>query len=46
MLSLNFFGAVATLEDLRLLLEISAATRGAMVSSIASLSPAESSKLV
>jgi NAD(P)-dependent dehydrogenase (short-subunit alcohol dehydrogenase family) len=41
MLSLNFFGAVATLEGLRLILETSAAPRAVMVSSIASLSPAD-----
>jgi NAD(P)-dependent dehydrogenase (short-subunit alcohol dehydrogenase family) len=41
MLSLNFFGAVATLEGLRPLLESSPAPRAAMVSSIASLSPAD-----
>jgi NAD(P)-dependent dehydrogenase (short-subunit alcohol dehydrogenase family) len=39
MLSLNFFGAVATLEGLRPLLKTSPAPRAAMVSSIASLSP-------
>jgi NAD(P)-dependent dehydrogenase (short-subunit alcohol dehydrogenase family) len=39
MLSLNFFGAVATLEGLRPLLKNSAAPRAVMVSSIASLSP-------
>jgi NAD(P)-dependent dehydrogenase (short-subunit alcohol dehydrogenase family) len=38
MLSLNFFGAVATLEGLRPLLETSPAPRAVMVSSIASLS--------
>jgi NAD(P)-dependent dehydrogenase (short-subunit alcohol dehydrogenase family) len=37
MLSLNFFGAVATLEGLRPLLEASPAPRAVMVSSIASL---------
>src|SRR6202035_1237820 len=41
MLSLNFFGAVATLEGLRPLLETSPAPRAGMVSSIASLSPAD-----
>ena len=40
MLSLNFFGAVATLEGLRPLLQASPAPRAVMVSSIASLSPA------
>ena len=39
MLSLNFFGAVATLEGLRPLLEPSPAPRAVMVSSIASMSP-------
>ena len=39
MLSLNFFGAVATLEGLRPLLEASAAPRAVMVSSIGSLAP-------
>jgi NAD(P)-dependent dehydrogenase (short-subunit alcohol dehydrogenase family) len=39
MLSLNFFGAVATLEGLRPLLKTSPAPRAVMVSSIASLSP-------
>jgi NAD(P)-dependent dehydrogenase (short-subunit alcohol dehydrogenase family) len=38
-LSLNFFGAVATLEGLRPLLEASAAPRAVAVSSIASLKP-------
>ena len=38
MLSLNFFGAVATLEGLRPLLKTSPAPRAVMVSSIASLS--------
>ena len=38
-LSLNFFGAVATLEGLRSLLESSAAPRAVAVSSIASLRP-------
>jgi NAD(P)-dependent dehydrogenase (short-subunit alcohol dehydrogenase family) len=38
-LALNFFGAVATLEGLRPLLQSSAAPRAVMVSSIASLSP-------
>ncbi len=38
-LSLNFFGAVATLEGLRPLLEAGPAPRAVMVSSIASLSP-------
>jgi NAD(P)-dependent dehydrogenase (short-subunit alcohol dehydrogenase family) len=41
MLSLNFFGAVATLEGLRPLLKNSPAPRAVMVSSIASLSPAD-----
>jgi NAD(P)-dependent dehydrogenase (short-subunit alcohol dehydrogenase family) len=40
MLSLNFFGAVATLERLRPLLKTSPAPRTAMVSSIASIGPA------
>jgi NAD(P)-dependent dehydrogenase (short-subunit alcohol dehydrogenase family) len=40
-LSLNFFGAVATLEDLRPLLKASAAPRALAVSSIASLSPGD-----
>src|SRR3984957_945153 len=39
MLALNFFGAVATLNGLRPLLEASSAPRAVMVSSIASLSP-------
>jgi NAD(P)-dependent dehydrogenase (short-subunit alcohol dehydrogenase family) len=39
MLSLNFFGAVATLEGLRPLLEGSPAPRAVMVSSIGSLAP-------
>src|ERR1700735_3259940 len=39
MLSLNFFGAVATLEGLRPLLASSLAPRAVMVSSISSLSP-------
>jgi NAD(P)-dependent dehydrogenase (short-subunit alcohol dehydrogenase family) len=39
MLSLNFFGAVATLEGLRPLLEASPAPRAVMVSSIGSLAP-------
>ncbi len=39
MLSVNFFGAVATLEGLRPLLETSPAPRAVMVSSIASMSP-------
>src|ERR1700722_18311659 len=39
MLSLNFFGAVATLEGLRPLLETSRAPRAVMVSSISSLGP-------
>ena len=38
-LALNFFGAVATLEGLRPLLEASAAPRAVAVSSIASLRP-------
>src|SRR5206468_6251150 len=41
-LSLNFFGAVATLEGLRPLLETSPAPRAVAVSSIASLRPAPS----
>src|SRR6266481_6103726 len=41
LLSLNFFGAVATLEGLRPLLTTSAAPRAVMVSSIASMSPAD-----
>jgi NAD(P)-dependent dehydrogenase (short-subunit alcohol dehydrogenase family) len=41
MLALNFFGAVATLEGLRALLKNSLAPRAVMVSSIASLSPAD-----
>lgn len=40
-LALNFFGAVATLEGLRPLLKSSPAPRAVMVSSIASLSPAD-----
>jgi NAD(P)-dependent dehydrogenase (short-subunit alcohol dehydrogenase family) len=40
MLSLNFFGAVATLEGLRPLLEASPAPRAVMVSSVASIGPA------
>src|SRR5438132_580993 len=40
-LSLNFFGAVATLEGLRPLLEASPAPRAVAVSSIASLSPTD-----
>jgi NAD(P)-dependent dehydrogenase (short-subunit alcohol dehydrogenase family) len=39
MLALNFFGAVATLEGLRPMLEASPAPRAVMVSSIASLGP-------
>jgi len=39
MLAVNFFGAVATLEGLRALLENSPAPRAVIVSSIASLSP-------
>jgi NAD(P)-dependent dehydrogenase (short-subunit alcohol dehydrogenase family) len=39
MLSLNFFGAVATLEGLRPLLKTSPAPRAVMVSSVASMSP-------
>jgi NAD(P)-dependent dehydrogenase (short-subunit alcohol dehydrogenase family) len=39
MLSLNFFGAVATLEGLRPLLEASPAPRAVLVSSIASMGP-------
>jgi NAD(P)-dependent dehydrogenase (short-subunit alcohol dehydrogenase family) len=41
MLSLNFFGAVATLEGLRPLLERSPAPRAVAVSSIASMGPAD-----
>jgi NAD(P)-dependent dehydrogenase (short-subunit alcohol dehydrogenase family) len=41
MLALNFFGTVATLESLRLLLKDSQTPRAVMVSSIASLSPAD-----
>jgi NAD(P)-dependent dehydrogenase (short-subunit alcohol dehydrogenase family) len=41
MLSLNFFGTVATLEGLRPLLNASPAPRAVMVSSIASLGPTE-----
>lgn len=41
MLSLNFFGAVATLEGLRPLLKSSPAPRAVMVSSIASMRPAD-----
>ena len=41
MLSLNFFGAVATLERLRPLLQTSPAPRAVVVSSIASLGPTE-----
>lgn len=41
MLSLNFFGTVATLEGLRPLLRTSPAPRAVMVSSIASLSPSD-----
>jgi len=41
MLSLNFFGAVATLEGLRPLLETSPAPRAVVVSSIASFSQAD-----
>ena len=40
-LALNFFGAVATLEGLRPLLDASAAPRAVMVSSIASLRPSD-----
>jgi len=40
MLSLNFFGAVATLEGLRPLLNASPAPRAVMVSSVASIGPA------
>jgi NAD(P)-dependent dehydrogenase (short-subunit alcohol dehydrogenase family) len=40
MLSLNFFGAVATLEGLRPLLKASPAPRAVMVSSIAAIGPA------
>ena len=39
MLSLNFFGAVATLEGLRPLLKASPAPRAVMVSSVASFGP-------
>jgi NAD(P)-dependent dehydrogenase (short-subunit alcohol dehydrogenase family) len=41
LLAVNFFGAVATLEGLRPLLKASRAPRAVMVSSIASLSPAD-----
>jgi len=41
MLALNFFGTVATLERLRTLLRNSPAPRAVMVSSIASVSPAD-----
>jgi NAD(P)-dependent dehydrogenase (short-subunit alcohol dehydrogenase family) len=41
MLSLNFFGAVATLDGLRPLLEKSSAPRAVAVSSIASFSPVD-----
>jgi NAD(P)-dependent dehydrogenase (short-subunit alcohol dehydrogenase family) len=41
MLSLNFFGAVATLEGLRPLLEASAAPRAVLISSLAALGPFE-----
>lgn len=41
MLSLNFFGTVATLEGLRPLLNASPAPRAVMVSSIASLGPTD-----
>lgn len=41
MLALNFFGTVATLQGLRPLLKNSLAPRALMVSSIASLSPAD-----
>ena len=41
LLAVNFFGAVATLEGLRPLLRTSRAPRAVMVSSIASLSPAD-----
>jgi NAD(P)-dependent dehydrogenase (short-subunit alcohol dehydrogenase family) len=41
MLSLNFFGTVATLEGLRPLLKTSPAPRAVMVSSIASMQPAD-----
>jgi NAD(P)-dependent dehydrogenase (short-subunit alcohol dehydrogenase family) len=41
MLSLNFFGVVATLEGLRPLLEGRPSPRAVMVSSIASLSPTD-----
>lgn len=39
MLSLNFFGAVATVEGLRPLLEESAAPRAVLISSVAALGP-------
>ncbi len=39
MLALNFFGAVATVEGLRPLLETSAAPRAVMISSVAALGP-------
>lgn len=41
MLSLNFFGAIATLEGLRLLLANSDAPRAVAVSSVASLAPGD-----
>jgi NAD(P)-dependent dehydrogenase (short-subunit alcohol dehydrogenase family) len=41
LIAVNFFGAVATLEGLRPLLKASRAPRAVMVSSIASLSPAD-----
>jgi NAD(P)-dependent dehydrogenase (short-subunit alcohol dehydrogenase family) len=41
MLALNFFGAVATAERLRPLLETSAAPRAVLISSVASLGPVE-----
>jgi NAD(P)-dependent dehydrogenase (short-subunit alcohol dehydrogenase family) len=41
MLSLNFFGAVATVEGLRPLLASSCAPRAVMISSVSSLGPAE-----
>jgi NAD(P)-dependent dehydrogenase (short-subunit alcohol dehydrogenase family) len=41
MLALNFFGALATLEGLRPLLEASAAPRAVVVSSISSLGPSD-----
>ena len=43
MVALNFFGAVATLEGLRPLLAESAAPRAAVISSVSSLGPVETS---